>query len=77
MMFVAGSSSRSTSSRFGTISTFNVVTPVRFTPGRLRLATSPTSTGSVPSMKTIGIAEVAAFTANAAEVALPVAITFA
>ena len=76
-MLVVGCSSRSASSRFGTISTFNVITPVRLPPGRLRLATSPTSTGSVPSMKTIGIAEEAAFAANAAEVALPVAITFA
>ena len=40
-MVVVGSSSRSTSSRFGTISTFNVVTPVRLPPGRFRLATSP------------------------------------
>ena len=77
MTLVAGSSSRNTSTRLGTISTFNVVTPVRLPPGRLRLATSPTSTGYVPSMKTIGIAEVASFAANAAEVALPVAITFA
>ena len=75
MMVVAGSSSRSTSSRFGASSTFNVVTPVRLPPGRLRLATRPTSTGSVPSMKTIGIVVVAAFAASAAEVALPVAIT--
>jgi hypothetical protein len=35
--------------RFGTISTFNVVTPVRLPPGRLRLLTSPSLTGSAPS----------------------------
>jgi hypothetical protein len=28
--------------------------PVRFAPGRLRLATRPNATGSVPTTKTIG-----------------------
>ena len=46
MMVAVGTSSCSSSSRFGPSSTFNVVTPVRLPPGRFRLATSPTSTGS-------------------------------
>ena len=36
-------------------------------PGRARLATSPTVTGSLMAVKTIGIVEVAAFAASAAE----------
>ena len=36
------------------------VTPVTLPPGRLRLATRPSSTGSPPTMKTIGIVAVAA-----------------
>ena len=39
--------------------------PVKFPPGRLRLATSPTSTGSVPIRKTTGIAVVACLAAIA------------
>ena len=45
-MVAVGTSSCSSSSRFGPSSTFNVVTPVRLPPGRFRLATSPTATGS-------------------------------
>ena len=44
-------------------STLKLVTPVRFPPGRLRLATSPSPTGSLPTSKTIGIVVVAAFAA--------------
>jgi hypothetical protein len=44
----------------------NRLTPVTLLPGWLRLATSPTSTGSLPVMKTIGIVAVAALAANAA-----------
>ena len=40
--------------------------PVRLPPGRARLATSPSSTGSSPTMKTIGIVVVAALAASAA-----------
>src|SRR6516162_1149866 len=36
------------------------LTPVTFPLGRLRLATSPRSTGSIPPTNTIGIVEVAA-----------------
>ena len=41
MMVAVGTSSCSSSSRFGASSTFKVVTPVRLPPGRFRLATSP------------------------------------
>jgi hypothetical protein len=39
-----------------------MVTPVMLPPGRFRLATSPTSTGSNPAVKTIGIVVVAVAT---------------
>src|SRR5260370_22070375 len=52
------------------------VTPVRLPPGRARLATSPSATGSLPIRKMIGIVEVAFFAARA-EVFVPgVTITF-
>jgi hypothetical protein len=38
--------------------------PVKFPPGRARLATRPTLTGSSPVMKTTGIVDVAALAAN-------------
>ena len=53
------------SSRFATSREVNMLTSVTLLPGRLRLATSPTSTGSLPVMKTIGIVAVAALAANA------------
>ena len=43
-------------------------TPVTLPPGRERLATSPTATGSLPTVNTIGIDAVAAFAARAAGV---------
>ena len=43
--------------------------PVRLPPGRARLATRPAATGSLPTMKTIGIVEVAFFAASAEGVA--------
>jgi hypothetical protein len=49
------------SSRFGATSWFRLVTPVTLPPGRFRLATSPTSTGSAPVPKTIGISRVAGY----------------
>src|SRR5262245_42212348 len=64
-MFAVEASSCSSSSRFDPSSTPNTVTPVRLPPGRLRLVTSPTSTGSNPIMKTIGIVVVVAFAAGA------------
>jgi hypothetical protein len=44
--------------------------PVRFAPGRLRLATRPNATGSPPVPKTMGMVVVAAFAAKAAGVPL-------
>src|SRR5213082_1249831 len=43
------------------------VVPVMFPPGRLRLATSPVSTGSLGTIMTIGMLLVALFAASAAE----------
>jgi hypothetical protein len=43
-----------------------VLMPVTLPPGRLKLATRPACTGSVPMLKTIGISVVAAFAARAA-----------
>ena len=56
-------------------SRFNTVTPVMFASSRCKLVTNPTSTGSMPIKKTIGIVDVAAFAANAAELFGAVAIT--
>ena len=39
----------------------NKMMPVALPPGRARLATRPTSTGSTPTTKTIGIVVVATF----------------
>jgi hypothetical protein len=62
------------SSFFGPTSKFNEVTPLTLPPGRFRLATSPSWTGSLANWKRIGIVEVAVLAASAA--ALPgVAIT--
>ena len=49
--------------------------PVRLPPGRARLATRPSLTGSSPTTKTMGIVVVAALAANAAAVLPVVAIT--
>ena len=49
--------------------------PVRLPPGRARLATRPSLTGSSPTMKTMGIVVVAALAANAAAVPPVAAIT--
>src|SRR5262249_34405341 len=65
MMVAEGSSSCSNSSLFGATPMFRFVTPVTLPPGRLRLATSPTSTGSAPIPKTIGMLAVAAFAVSA------------
>jgi hypothetical protein len=66
MMVAEGTNSCSSCNCLGPTSTFNVVTPVRFPPGRLRLLTSPTSTGSTAVAKTIGIVAVAALAGSAA-----------
>jgi hypothetical protein len=76
MEFVPGTTSCSSSTRLATNPTFNVVTPVRLPPGRFRPETSPSSIGSLPTQKMIGIVEVAAFAASVAGVLPGVAITF-
>jgi hypothetical protein len=42
----------------------SIAAPVRLPPRRARLATRPSSTGSVPTTNTIGIVEVAFFAAS-------------
>ena len=68
MTLAVGTNSCSSSSRFGATSTVNWVTPVTLPPGRFRLATRPSWTGSPPISKTIGMVVVAAFAASAAGV---------
>ena len=65
-MVAVGTSSCSSSSRFGASSAFNMLTPVRLPPGRFRLATRPSLTGSKPTTNTIGMVVVAALAATAA-----------
>src|SRR5215472_144413 len=60
-----GSSSRSSPNRFASNATVQKLTPVALPPGRLKLATSPSFTGSEPVKKTIGMIEVAFFAAIA------------
>src|SRR6516225_2509730 len=59
-----GASSRNIPSRFATSSTVWKLTPGALPPGRLRLATRPIATGSVPIAKTIGMVVVAALAAS-------------
>ena len=62
-----GTSSDSSSSRFGYQFAGAIVIPVRLPPGRAKLATRPAATGSPPIRTTIGIIAVASFAARAAE----------
>src|SRR5262245_43623737 len=62
----AGTSSRRSSSRFATNSALRKLIPVRLPPGRARLATKPTLTGSSLMAKTIGIVVVTALAAKTA-----------
>src|SRR5262245_4719523 len=57
---IVGTSSRSSSSRFDVSSALTKLIPVRFPPGRERLATNPRLTGSSDTTKTTGIVVVAA-----------------
>src|SRR6516165_1620471 len=69
---VAGTSSCRSSNRFAINSALKILIPVALPPGRARLATRPTLTGSSVATKTTGIVFVAALTASA-EVIPPVA----
>ena len=60
----AGTSSRRSSSRFAANSLEKKLIPVRLPPGRARLATRPSLTGSSPTLKTMGIVVVAALAAK-------------
>ena len=60
----AGTNSRSSSSCFAASSRLKKLIPVRLPPGRARLATRPSLTGSSPLTKTMGIVVVAALAAN-------------
>ena len=62
----AGTSSRRSSSRFAVNSPLKKLMPVALPPGRARLATRPSLTGSSVTGKTMGIVVVAALAANAA-----------
>src|SRR5262249_15124797 len=53
-----------TSKRFAAVSGALTTNPVRLPPGRARLATSPSSARSLTAAATIGIADVARFTAS-------------
>ena len=59
-----GNSSRRSSSRFAANSPLKKLIPVTLPPGRARLATRPSLTGSSPTLKTIGIVVVAALAAK-------------
>ena len=61
----SGANSEISSTRLPNSSTVIRHMPVRLPPGRLKLATRPARTGSLPARKTIGIAEVAFFAASA------------
>src|SRR5215467_4552148 len=60
-----GTRSRSKPSRFAPRRSIRTTMPVTLPPGLLKLATKPIFIGSSPLVKTIGIADVAAFTASA------------
>ena len=65
MTAAAVTTSLSKPSRFASATLVNRLTPVAFPPGRLRVATKPSLTGSPPIVKTIGMVDVAALAASA------------
>jgi len=62
----AGTNSRRSPSCFAANSILKKLTPVRLPPGLARLGTTPSLTGSSPTMKTTGSVEVAALAADMA-----------
>ena len=70
-----GSSVCRSASRLAVTSALKKLMPVALPPGRARLATRPSLTGSSPTPKTIGIVVVAALVAIAANVVPTIAIT--
>src|SRR6266516_5781178 len=71
-MAVRGTNSRSSPRRFVSKAGDSVFTPVMLPLGRLKLATRPDLMGSSPTLKTMGMVDVAAFAA-CAEMVPPVA----
>src|SRR4029453_1109938 len=71
-MAARGTNSWSSPSRFVSKAGDIVFTPVMLPPGRLKLATRPDLMGSSPTLKTMGMVDVAAFAA-CAEMVPPVA----
>ena len=67
-----GINSCASSMRLGPTSTFNWVAPVTLPPGRLRLATRPSCTGSPSVANTIGIELLTALAASAPGVVVAV-----
>src|SRR5262245_5446375 len=65
-----GRSSRSSSSRFGSVSIRNVLTPVTLPPGRLRLVTRPLLSGSEPPVVS-GIARAQTYPTRPVRVIVP------
>src|SRR5262249_23511369 len=66
MTLASGTKRWNRSNRFADNKLLRKVAPVILPPGRLRLATSPSLTGSLPRLKTIGIDVVACLAASAA-----------
>ena len=66
--FALGTNWRRSATRFAPSVPVMKATPVIFAPGRLMLATSPSLTGSLPVVKTIGIVAPAVFAASAERV---------
>src|SRR5262249_19418896 len=66
MRTALGTNSCKRPSRLAAISTLKILMPVALPPGRARLATRPSLTGSSPTPKTIGIVAVAALAASEA-----------
>src|SRR5262249_8322282 len=62
-----GTNSRRSNSRFAVNSALKKLVPVRLPPGRARLATSPSLTGSAAVRKAIGIVGVAGLAASGEE----------
>ena len=70
MRAAPGTNSRNSPSRLAARSAAKKLTPVRLPPGRAKLATRPSLTGSLPVAKTMGIVVVAALAARAEGVSI-------
>jgi hypothetical protein len=75
MTLICGTNSDRSSNRFDIRSLEIMLKPVMLPPGRAKLGTKPLSTGSLPVIKTTGIAEFAIITARIETSPLTAAIT--